>query len=84
MLISKIILVYANLGIPLITNRFMLFTDKTQSGQAMDNESLDEYLNSIEADVQIKIDAMKSNLEKFGDQFMQNIKNIRKELHKLI
>ncbi len=48
----------------------------------MDLNGLDEYLNSVESEVQIKIDTMKTNLEKFGDQFLQNIKNIRKEFQK--
>ena len=57
---------------------------KIEKLQAQNNnvENLDQYLNFIENDVKLKIDTMKQNLEKLGEQFIQNIKSIRKEFQK--
>lgn len=46
----------------------------------MDN--FDQYLTLVENDVQMKIEAMKNQLEKYGEQFIENIKVIRKEVIK--
>lgn len=45
-------------------------------------ENFDQYLNLVQNDVQIKIDAMKNHLEKYGEQFIENLKLIRKEVQK--
>lgn len=46
----------------------------------MDN--FEQYLTLVENDVQMKIEGMKSQLEKYGEQFIENIKAIRKEVIK--
>jgi len=46
----------------------------------MDN--FEQYLTLVENDVQIKIEAMKNQLEKYGEQFIENIKAMRKEAFK--
>ncbi len=52
----------------------------SQSGMSM--ESFDQYLTFVQNDVQMKIETMKTHLEKYGEQFIDNLKLIRKEVQK--
>lgn len=45
-------------------------------------ENFDQYLNLVQNDVQMKIEAMKNHLEKYAEQFIDNLKLIRKEVQK--
>ncbi|RNA23876.1 leucine-rich repeat-containing 45 [Brachionus plicatilis] len=45
-------------------------------------ENFDNYFNSIQNDIQMKIEAMKNQLEKYAEQFCDSLKQIRKEAEK--
>jgi hypothetical protein len=45
-------------------------------------ENFDQYLTLVQNDVQLKIDTLKTHLEKYGEQFIDNLKTIRKEVQK--
>lgn len=45
-------------------------------------ENFDNYLNSVQNDIQIKIESMKNHLEKYAEQFCENLKQIRKNAEK--
>ncbi len=67
-----------------------LFRQETLSkpvfGQSFNNdlsmESFDQYLTFVQNDVQMKVETMKAHLEKYGEQFIDNLKLIRKEVQK--
>ena len=45
-------------------------------------ENFDQYLTLVQKDVQMKVETMKNHLEKYGEQFIENLKIIRKEVQK--
>lgn len=45
-------------------------------------ENFDQYLTLVQNDVQMKIDTFKSHLEKYGEQFIDNLKTMRKDVQK--
>jgi hypothetical protein len=45
-------------------------------------DSFEQYLSLVQNDIQMKVESMKSHLEKYGEQFIENIKLIRKEVQK--
>jgi hypothetical protein len=45
-------------------------------------EQFEQYIGLIQNDVQMKVEAMKNHLEKYGEQFIENLKLIRKEVQK--
>lgn len=45
-------------------------------------ENFDQYLNLVQNEVQTKIDTMKSQLEKYGEQFVDSLKLMRKQVQK--
>ncbi len=45
-------------------------------------ENFDQYLTLVQNDVQMKVETMKNHLEKYGEQFVENLKTIRKEVQK--
>jgi hypothetical protein len=47
-------------------------------------ENFDQYLTLIQNDVQMKVETMKNHLEKYGEQFIENLKLIRKEVQKYV
>jgi adenosine deaminase len=38
-------------------------------------DNFDQYLTLVQNDVQLKIDTLKTHLEKYGEQFIENLKN---------
>ena len=64
-----------------------LFRQETSSKQVLGQsnvcmESFDQYLTFVQNDVQMKVETMKTHLEKYGEQFIDNLKLIRKEVQK--
>lgn len=57
--------------------------DKIRS-QNMSMENFDQYLTLIQNDVQMKVETMKNHLEKYGEQFIENLKLIRSEVSKYV
>ncbi len=45
-------------------------------------ENFDQYLTLIQKDVQMKVETMKTHLEKYGEQFIENLKTIRRAVEK--
>lgn len=50
--------------------------------QSMSMENFDQYLTLVQNDVQMKVETMKTHLEKYSEQFIENLKLIRKEVQK--
>ena len=50
--------------------------------QNVSMENFDQYLTLVQNDVQMKVETMKNHLEKYGEQFVENLKTIRKEVQK--
>lgn len=50
--------------------------------QNVSMENFDQYLNLVQNDVKMKVETMKTHLEKYGEQFIENLKLIRKEVQK--
>ncbi|CAF0709214.1 unnamed protein product [Brachionus calyciflorus] len=50
--------------------------------QNMAMENFDNYLTLVQNDVQMKIENMKNQLEKYAEQFLDSIKVVRKEVQK--
>ena len=48
----------------------------------MSLENFDQYLTIVQNDVQVKVETMKNHLEKYSEQFIENIKLIRKEVQR--
>lgn len=61
----------------------MILIEKIQS-QNLAVEKFDQYLNLVQNEVQTKIDAMKNHLEKYGEQFIESLKLMRKQVQKYI
>lgn len=61
----------------------MIVLEKIQS-QNLAVEKFDQYLNLVQNEVQTKIDAMKNHLEKYGEQFIESLKLMRKQVQKYI
>ena len=55
-----------------------MLKEKMQN-QNVTMESFEQYLTLVQNDIQMKVESMKSHLEKYGEQFIENIKLIRKE-----
>jgi hypothetical protein len=60
---------------------FICVKEKMQN-QNVTMESFEQYLTLVQNDIQMKVESMKSHLEKYGEQFIENIKLIRKEVQK--
>ena len=58
-----------------------MLKEKMQN-QNVTMESFEQYLTLVQNDIQMKVESMKSHLEKYGEQFIENIKLIRKEVQK--
>jgi hypothetical protein len=56
--------------------------DPSAKALSQSMESFDQYLTFVQNDVQMKIETMKTHLEKYGEQFIDNLKLIRKEVQK--
>lgn len=63
-------------------NVFFFFVIEKIQSQNLAMENFDQYLNLVQNDVQLKIEAMKTHLEKYAEQFIDNLNLIRKEVQK--
>ena len=61
----------------------MKLKEKIQN-QNVSMENFDQYLTLVQNDVQMKVETMKNHLEKYGEQFVENLKTIRKEVQKYV
>lgn len=59
----------------------LILKEKIQD-QNLTMENFDQYLTLVQKDVQMKVETMKTHLEKYGEQFIENLKIIRKEVQK--
>ena len=63
---------------------FNFFIAEKIHSQNLSMENFDQYLTLIQNDVQMKVETMKNHLEKYGEQFIENLKLIRKEVQKYV
>ena len=61
--------------------KVIILLEKIHS-QNLTIENFDQYLTLVQNDVQMKIDTFKSHLEKYGEQFIDNLKTMRKDVQK--
>lgn len=60
---------------------YCYYIEKIQNQKAsIDN--FDQYLQLVQNDVHLKVDSMKAYLDKYAEQFTDNLKLIRKEVQK--
>ena len=65
----------------IILSFFSLFAEKINSSQLI-AENFEQYINLVQNDVQMKLDTMKSHMDKYAQHFIENLKNMKKEVQK--
>ena len=60
----------------------MFVCSERVNGSQLTMESFDQYLTLVQNDIQLKLNTLKSHVDKCGEQFIENLKLMRKEVHK--